>query len=93
MKAFDLRQLIEKESTLLATELLGRRKFGVIAGLLAAPFIGVFALAPTIAGMMWTVGGYNVVIAMAGTASLVAVAALLLASRLAPVDTAQLNGN
>ena len=71
----------------LVAELLGRRKFGVIAGLLAAPFIGVFAIAPTIAGIIWTAGGYKIVIAMAGAASLVAVGALLLASRLAPIDT------
>ncbi|MGI9462652.1 MAG: MFS transporter, partial [Aestuariivirgaceae bacterium] len=72
----------------LVAQLLGRRRFGVVAGMLAAPFMAVFALAPTIAGMVWVVGGYDMVIAMAGAASLVGVLALTLASRMAPADTA-----
>jgi len=62
----------------LTAELLGRRRFGVIAGLLAIPFMGGFAIGPTVAALAWEAGGYNLVIGLAvGTmaAGLVAVVA------------------
>ncbi len=66
----------------LVAELLGRRKFGFVAGLLATPFLALFALAPTIAGMFWSeLGSYDAVIWLAGGASLTGLAALYLASR------------
>lgn len=66
---------------LLIAELLGRRKFGFVAGLLATPFMGIFALAPTVAGMVWkSSGGYDAVIVLAGAASLIGLGALSLAS-------------
>ncbi len=55
----------------LTAELLGRRRFGVIAGLLAIPFMGGFAIGPTVAALAWEAGGYNLVIGLAvGTVAL-----------------------
>ena len=65
----------------LVAELLGRRKFGVVAGMLAVPFLAVFALAPMLASLIWGLGGYDLVIWMAVVASLVGLAALLLVGR------------
>lgn len=51
-------------------ELLGRKNFGLVAGLLAVPFLAASAAAPTVAALIWEVGGYNLVIwvAIAGAA-------------------------
>lgn len=51
-------------------ELLGRRNFGLVAGMLAVPFLAASAAAPTVAALVWGVGGYNLVIwvAIAGAA-------------------------
>lgn len=65
----------------LVAELLGRRKFGVVAGMLATPFLITYALAPTIAGLIWSVQGYSAVIALAGGGALIGLVALTLASR------------
>jgi len=64
----------------LIAELLGRRKFGAIAGVLAVPFLVFFALAPSIAGLLWGVGGYSAVIAATGAASLIGLAGLIMAA-------------
>lgn len=69
---------------ILIAELLGRRKFGVVAGFLAMPFLTAFAVAPSIAGVIWGLAGYDWVIATAAAASLVGAAALFAASRAAP---------
>lgn len=68
----------------LIAELLGRRRFGTIAGVLAVPFLAAFALAPSLAGMIWTQAGYDGVIWVAGAAALTGLVALALASRVAP---------
>ena len=68
----------------LVAQLLGRRKFGVVAGMLAVPHLALFALAPILAGLVWSFGGYDLVIAMALVAPLLGLAALLLAARAAP---------
>jgi len=52
-------------------QLLGRANFGVVSGLLAVPFLGAAALAPTIAAYTWGVGGYQWVIWLAGAATLI----------------------
>lgn len=46
-------------------ELLGRRDFGIIAGLLAIGFMFGSAVAPTIASVIWEVSNYNAVILVA----------------------------
>ena len=58
-------------------ELLGEKNFGLIAGFLALPYLAAAAAAPTIAALLWQVGGYDVVIAFAGGASVVGLVALL----------------
>jgi len=46
----------------ITAEMLGRRNFGLISGFLAVPFLGAAAAAPTVAAMIWRVGGYDLVI-------------------------------
>lgn len=64
-------------------ELLGRRDFGIIAGLLAAPYMAGYAVAPTVAALVWEAGGYDLVLLLAVSATAVALAALLAAWRAA----------
>jgi len=65
----------------LIAELLGRRRFGTIAGFLAVPFLTAFALAPSLAGMIWARAGYDAVIAGAGGTALIGFIALALAAK------------
>ncbi len=67
-------------------DLLGRRRHGVIAGMLAVPYLAVFALAPTIAGVIWRFGGYDVVLMVAGGGALLGLAAITLAARTATAE-------
>jgi len=50
---------------ILTAEVLGRRRFGAIAGMLAIPFMGGFAVGPTVAALVWGIGGYDMVVALA----------------------------
>lgn len=62
----------------LTAEVLGRRRYGVIAGMLAIPFMGGFAIGPTVAALVWELGGYDLVLTLAvgfAAAGLVAVVA------------------
>lgn len=63
----------------LVAELLGRRNFGVIAGFLALPYVGSAAAGPTLAALVWQVGGYDRVLQLAIALSAVGVLAVLLA--------------
>jgi MFS family permease len=63
-------------------ELLGHKNFGLIAGLLAVPFLGAAAAAPTVAAFIWRAGGYDTVIRFAVGASGLGLIALLGAARL-----------
>lgn len=49
----------------MTAELLGRAHFGIISGFLAIPSILAAALAPTLAALVWGIGGYEMVILMA----------------------------
>ena len=62
-------------------ELLGRRRFGVIAGFLAIPFLFSMAVAPSIAGIIWNIGGYHSLIITTATIGLTGVLALALAAQ------------
>lgn len=62
-------------------ELLGRLNFGLVAGLLAVPFLAATAASPTAAAVIWRAGGYDLVIWVAVGASVVGLAALLMAVR------------
>ena len=63
-------------------EMLGRQNFGVISGFLALPFLSAAAAAPTIAALIWGVGGYDLVIWFALGASVLGLLALLTAAAL-----------
>lgn len=63
-------------------ELLGRNNFGLVAGLLAVPFLVSTAVSPTVAALVWELGGYNLVIVLAVAASVTGLVALLGAAKL-----------
>lgn len=65
----------------LTAEVLGRRRFGVIAGMLAIPFMGGFALGPTIAALVWELGGYDLVLTLAAGVAAAGLAAVAVAAR------------
>lgn len=66
-------------------EVLGRRDFGTVAGALAVPFMGAFALSPTVAALIWEVGGYDAVIAASLAACGLGAVMLIAAFRWQPV--------
>jgi MFS family permease len=47
----------------------GRREYGTIAGALALPLTAATALAPTLAALIWTAGGYDLVLAFTSSAA------------------------
>ena len=47
------------------SELLGRRNFGVVSGLVGLMHMGGYALGPSVSAMVWTWGGYDRVIVLA----------------------------
>ncbi|MBT6826741.1 MAG: MFS transporter, partial [Rhodospirillales bacterium] len=63
----------------LTAELLGRRNFGMISGLLAIPYMGGFALAPSVAAVLWTWGGYDLALMLAGTVAGIGMVSVLAA--------------
>ncbi|MHA1530046.1 MAG: MFS transporter [Alphaproteobacteria bacterium] len=65
----------------LTAQLLGRRRFGVIAGMLAIPFMGGFAIGPTAAALLWEAGGYDLVVGLAAGVALAGLAAVAAAGR------------
>lgn len=62
-------------------ERLGRENFGTISGLLAMAYVGGSALAPTIAALLWGLGGYDLVIWFAMAASAMGLISLGMAAR------------
>jgi MFS family permease len=66
----------------LTAEVLGRRRFGVTAGMLAIPYMGGFAIGPTSAALLWEVGGYDLVLGLTTGAILAGLAAVILARRM-----------
>ena len=62
-------------------ELLGRRNFGVVSGLVGLMHMGGYALGPSVSAMVWTWGGYDRVIVLAIVTAIAATAALLAAWR------------
>jgi MFS family permease len=68
-------------------ERLGRRNFGIMAGLLAIAFVGGSALSPSLAALIWeTAGGYDPVIWFALAMSILGLIALLATMREKPVS-------
>ena len=62
-------------------DLLGRKDFGVISGLLAIPYMGGYALGPTMAALFWEAGGYDLVLLVAMAMAVIGFLALLAAFR------------
>jgi MFS family permease len=62
-------------------ERLGLRNFGTMAGLLAIAFVGGSAASPTVAALIWNVGGYDPVIWFAFGMSLLGLIALAAAAQ------------
>ena len=65
----------------ITAELLGRRNFGVVSGLIGLMHMGGYALGPSVSAMVWAWGGYDRVIVLAIAAACIAIAALLAAWR------------
>ena len=63
----------------ITAELLGRRNFGVVSGLIGLMHMGGYALAPSVSALVWAWGGYDRVIVLAIAAAAAAIAALLAA--------------
>ena len=60
-------------------ELLGRRNFGVVSGLVGLMHMGGYALGPSVSAMVWAWGGYDRVVLLAAGAAVVAMVLLLAA--------------
>ena len=58
-------------------ELLGRKNFGVISGLIGLMHMGGYAIAPSVSALVWAAAGYDRAITLAIVAAVVAIAALL----------------
>ena len=65
----------------LTADLLGRAGFGVIAGMLAVPYMLGFAAGPTLGAGLWEIGGYDLVLALAAGLAVLGLGALILARR------------
>jgi hypothetical protein len=63
---------------------LGHEGFGAISGAIAIPFIAMSAAAPMLAALVWSVGGYDMVIALALAAVLVGATCFVLVVRHTP---------
>jgi hypothetical protein len=69
---------------LIVAEILGRRNFGTISGMLAIPAMAAAALAPAGGAVLWRIGGYDLMILTGMSASIVGLVTLVLASKWRP---------
>jgi MFS family permease len=60
----------------------GRRSYGAIAGALALPLTAASALAPTLAALIWSAGGYDLVVAFTFCSAVIGCLAMLAVARL-----------
>ncbi len=63
-------------------KVFGQSGFGTISGMIAVPFLLGFALGPTLAAMIWTIGGYSMVLTITFSTTLLGVIALLAVQRI-----------
>lgn len=61
------------------SEMMGRRDYGVISGLLAVAFTGGIAMAPIVAALIWEIGGYDLVLTFAIVICVIGFVTLVLA--------------
>ena len=66
---------------LVTVELLGRKNFGAVSGLVGLMHVGGYAAGPSVSALVWAVRGYDWVIALGGLAAIAAATALLMAWR------------
>jgi MFS family permease len=66
-------------------ELLGRKDFGVISGTLAIGFVAGSALAPTVASLVWNVGGYDMVLLLTIAIPVIALGSIVAAWKMRAV--------
>ena len=66
------------------SELLGRKDFGIIAGLVSIGYMGGLAFAPIIASLLWEIGGYDIVIMTLIGVPIIAVMSLVSAWKFRP---------
>ena len=74
---------------MVTAELLGRRNFGVVSGLVGLMHMSGYALGPSVSAMVWAWGGYDRVIVLAIAAACTAVALLLAAWKGGRSDTSR----
>ena len=65
----------------IAAEFLGRSGFGVIAGMLALPYVMASAIGPILAAWLWSLAGYDLVLGLSGALVLFSIIALVAARR------------
>lgn len=65
----------------ITAELLGKKNFGVVLGLIGLMHMGGYALGPSVSALVWTSAGYDRVIVIAVAAAVTAIAALIAAWR------------
>lgn len=63
-------------------ESFGHRNYGAIAGALALPLTAAAALAPTLAALIWSLGGYDLVVGFTFCSALIGCLAMLAVARL-----------
>lgn len=60
----------------------GRQGFGTISGMIAVPFLLGFAFGPTLAALIWNIGGYPMVLTITFSITLLGLIALLVVQRI-----------
>ena len=65
----------------LAAEFLGRNGFGLIAGMLALPYVLAGAVGPILSAWLWSLAGYDLVLGLSGALVLFSIVALFAARR------------
>lgn len=71
---------------LVIADLLGRRGFGAISGMLSVPYIAGIAAAPFTAVLLWRLGGYDLTLAMGAALALAGAGFIFAAGRTRPIE-------
>ena len=70
----------------ITAELLGRRNFGVISGLIAVASVGAYAMGPSAGSLLWSIGGYQFVIDNRGSTTPVNITATIMLAQEEVID-------
>ena len=71
----------------IAAEFLGRSGFGVIAGMLALPYVMASAIGPILAAWLWSLAGYDLVLGLSGALVLFSIIALVNRTQTGPAGS------